>query len=356
MPAAPASSAAATPGLHGGDRSEPVVVADELSCHFGAFKAVDRVSFEVRRGEIFGFLGSNGAGKTTTIRMLIGLLRPTSGRATVLGLDIARDADDIKQCVGYMSQRFSLYTDLTVVENLRFWGGAYGLGGAALRRRQEWALDAAGLVGRERDLVRDLPGGFRQRLALGAALLHEPPAVFLDEPTGGVDPEARRRFWDLIDDLSAGGTTVFVTTHSMDEAERCHRVALMHAGRLLALDSVPGLKRVFAPGTVVEIRCSRAARALELVEGMAGVSDAALFGDALHAVLDRPERGGEIAARLTDGGFGPVALGPVAPTLEDAFIHIITEGEAPTDARSPSSGHGSARRPAGADGRSGARP
>ncbi len=345
MSAFPPSSAAASATPHdGGDQAAPVVIADELSCHFGAFKAVDRVSFEVRRGEVFGFLGSNGAGKTTTIRMLIGLLRPTSGRATVLGLDIARDNDAIKRRVGYMSQRFSLYTDLTVAENLRFWGGAYGLGGAALRRRREWALDAAGLVGRERDLVRDLPGGFRQRLALGAALLHEPPAVFLDEPTGGVDPEARRRFWDLIDDLSAGGTTVFVTTHSMDEAERCHRVALMHAGRLLALDTVPGLKRVFAPGTVVEIRCPRAARALEPVEGMAGVRDAALFGETLHAVLDRPERGGEIAERLIDRGLGPVEIAPAAPTLEDAFIHIIKEGEALTDVRSLLSGADNRRR------------
>ncbi|MEW6336866.1 MAG: ABC transporter ATP-binding protein [Acidobacteriota bacterium] len=317
-----------------GERPATVVAADELSCRFGAFKAVDRVSFEVRRGEIFGFLGSNGAGKTTTIRMLLGLLAPTSGHATVLGLDVARDSESIKRRAGYMSQRFSLYTDLTVIENLRFWGGAYGLGGAALRRRQEWALDAAGLAGRERDMVRDLPGGFRQRLALGAALLHEPPVVFLDEPTGGVDPEARRRFWDLIDDLAGGGTTVFVTTHSMDEAERCHRVALMHAGRLLALDTVPGLKGVFAPDTVVEIRCPSAAQALERVEGMAGVLEAALFGDVLHAVLDRPERRGEIAARLSAGGFDPVAVGSVAPTLEDAFIHIIREEEALIDVRS----------------------
>lgn len=328
----------------GGDRQSPVVVADALSCRFGAFTAVDRVSFEVRRGEVFGFLGSNGAGKTTTIRMLIGLLKPTSGRASVLGLDIARDSEAIKRRVGYMSQRFSLYTDLTVAENLRFWGGAYGLGGAALLRRQEWALDVAGLAGRRRDLVRDLPGGFRQRLALGAALLHEPPAVFLDEPTGGVDPEARRRFWDLIDDLSAGGTTVFVTTHSMDEAERCHRVALMHAGRLLALDTVPRLKGVFAPDTVIEIRCRRAAQALDRVEEMAGVLEAALFGDTLHAVLDRPERAGEIAAGLTNGGFGPVAVTPAAPTLEDAFIHIIKGAEALTDVRSPLSGADTRRR------------
>ncbi|MFH1176747.1 MAG: ABC transporter ATP-binding protein, partial [Acidobacteriota bacterium] len=236
--------------------SAPVVVARELSRHFGAFKAVDRVSFTVEAGEIFGFLGSNGAGKTTTIRMLIGLLKPTAGSATVLGLDIARDAEALKRSIGYMSQRFSLYTDLTVEENLRFWGGAYNLGGAFLRERAEWALAAAGLGERRRALVRDLPGGFRQRLALGAALLHEPRVVFLDEPTGGVDPEARRRFWDLIDELSAAGRTIFVTTHYMDEAERCHRVALMHAGRLLALDTVKALKAVFPTGSVVEVSCA----------------------------------------------------------------------------------------------------
>jgi ABC-2 type transport system ATP-binding protein len=223
----------------------PVVEVRELTRTFGDFVAVDRVSFAVQPGEVFGFLGSNGAGKTTTIRMLCGLLAPSGGSAAVLGLDIARDAHALKRRIGYMSQRFSLYTDLTVDENLRFWGGAQGLGGSRLAERADWAVAMAGLEQRRGALVRELPVGFRQRLALGAALLHFPALVFLDEPTGGVDPEARRRFWDLIDGLSDAGTTIFVTTHYMDEAERCHRVALMHAGRLLALDTVPGLK---APG------------------------------------------------------------------------------------------------------------
>jgi ABC-2 type transport system ATP-binding protein len=305
----------------------PVVVVRELSRSFGPFVAVDRVSFEVSRGEIFGFLGSNGAGKTTTIRMLCGLLAPSSGSASVLGLDIARSADEVKRRIGYMSQRFSLYTDLTVAENLRFWGGAYGLFGATLRARAEWAIRTAGLQAERSALVRELSSGFRQRLALGAALLHEPPVVFLDEPTGGVDPEARRRFWDLIDTLGAGGTTVFVTTHYMDEAERCHRVALMHAGRLLALDTVLALKRVFAAGAVVEVSCRRAPQALRELEQLPWVSEAALFGERLHAVLDDPARSIELGRRLDAAGFAPAEVRPIAPSLEDAFIHTIRLAE-----------------------------
>jgi len=308
----------------------PVVEVRELTRSFGAFLAVDRVSFEVRSGEIFGFLGSNGAGKTTTIRVLCGLLAPSAGSATVLGLDVARDADALRRRIGYMSQRFSLYTDLTVEENLRFWGSAYGLSGADLAGRAARALDTAGLADRRRTVVRELPGGFRQRLALGAALLHSPAIVFLDEPTGGVDPEARRRFWDLIDELAAAGTTVFVTTHSMDEAERCHRVALMHAGRLLALDTVPALKQRFPAGTVVEVRVPRAARALGVLARLPWVSDAALFGEQLHAVLDRPERRAELEAGLERAGFAPVAVRPITPTLEDVFIRFISDADRAT--------------------------
>ena len=307
--------------------AETTVVARDLSRHFGAFVAVDRVSFTVSAGEIFGFLGSNGAGKTTTIRMLCGLLAPSSGFASVLGYDVGRDTDAIKRRIGYMSQRFSLYTDLTVDENLQFWGGAYGLFGSRLRRRADWAIATAGLEERRRALVRDLPGGFRQRLALGAALLHEPPVVFLDEPTGGVDPEARRRFWDLIDELAAAGTTVFVTTHYMDEAERCHRVALMHAGRLLALDTVPALKAAIPAGSLVEVSCPRAPQALASLEAIPGVSEAALFGDRLHAVLADPALAAAIGPRLEGAGFAPVAVQAIAPSLEDAFIHTISRAE-----------------------------
>jgi ABC-2 type transport system ATP-binding protein len=305
----------------------PVVTARELSRTFGAFVAVDRVSFEVAPGEIFGFLGSNGAGKTTTIRILCGLLAPTSGSATVAGFDVTTDADRIKTRIGYMSQKFSLYTDLTVEENLRFWGGTYRLWGREAELRRDWAIEVADLAGRRRTLVRELPGGYRQRLALGCALLHRPPIVFLDEPTGGVDPEARRRFWDLIDELSVEGTTVFVTTHSMDEAERCHRVALMHAGRLLALDSVRALKRIFPQGTLLEATCPRPAEALDVLEGIPGVLEAALFGDRLHAVCERAGMAPALERALDEAGNGPAAVRAVPPSLEDVFIRTIRDAE-----------------------------
>jgi ABC-2 type transport system ATP-binding protein len=302
---------------------EIMVSAVELSRSFGDFVAVDRVSFEVATGEIFGFLGSNGAGKTTVIRILCGLLTPTSGRGTVAGFDVSTDAARIKTNIGYMSQKFSLYSDLTVDENLRFWAGTQGLWGSSYDTRRRWALDLTGLESRRNAIVADLPGGFRQRLALSCALLHQPPVVFLDEPTGGVDPEARRRFWDLIDELAAHGVTVFVTTHYMDEAERCHRVALMHAGRLLALDTIAQLKKIFAPGSVVEIECRDAARALEKLEDFPEVIDAALFGNRLHAVVARPEVGSIIDERLGAAGFAPVTVKSVPPSLEDVFIHSI---------------------------------
>jgi ABC-2 type transport system ATP-binding protein len=309
------------------NRDVPVVIARELTRRFGPFVAVDRVSFAVNPGEIFGFLGSNGAGKTTTIRVLCGLLAPSSGSATVLGLDVARQASEVKRRIGYMSQRFSLYGDLTVKENLRFWGGAYGLFGPRMAEREEWAITTAGLGERRRTLVRSLPGGFRQRLALVAALLHEPRIVFLDEPTGGVDPEARRRFWDLIDTLVAGGTTVFVTTHYMDEAERCHRVALMHAGRLLALDSVPALKRMFPRGTVLEVACGRPAQAMARLERMPGVSEVALFGDRLHVVVADPSIAETVERDLASVGCGDATVSEILPSLEDVFIRVIANAE-----------------------------
>ncbi len=306
---------------------ETMVSATELTRLFGEFVAVDRVSFDVAPGEIFGFLGSNGAGKTTVIRMLCGLLKPTSGSGTVAGFDIATQAAEIKTRIGYMSQKFSLYADLTVDENLRFWAGTYRVWGKQFEERRKWAFEMTGLGSRSGALVADLPGGFRQRLALSCALLHQPPVVFLDEPTGGVDPEARRRFWDLIDDLSAEGVTVFVTTHYMDEAERCHRVALMHAGKLLALDTIPELKKIFAPGSVLEIECRDAAHALETLDNLPEVIDAALFGNHLHAVVTAPEIAQVIQGHLEAGGFTPVRVRPVPPSLEDVFIRSIREAE-----------------------------
>lgn len=220
----------------------PAIEVKELTRKFGAFTAVDRISFDVKAGEIFGFLGANGAGKSTTIRMLCGLLRPTSGTAVVGGVDVAKDPEAVKRRIGYMSQRFSLYEALTVDENIRFFGGVYGLHRDAIEERRAFVLDMAGLTGRENTLTRDLAGGWRQRLALGCAILHQPPIVFLDEPTSGVDPVSRRRFWRLIADLSSRGTTVLVTTHHLDEAEHCDHVAIIHAGTLAALDTVSALK------------------------------------------------------------------------------------------------------------------
>ena len=306
---------------------DTMVSATGLTKVFGEFTAVDHVSFEVAPGEIFGFLGSNGAGKTTVIRMLCGLLTPTDGRGTVAGFDISTQAARIKTRIGYMSQKFSLYADLTVDENLRFWAGTHRVWGKQFDERRGWALEMTGLGSRHTALVADLPGGFRQRLALSCALLHRPPVVFLDEPTGGVDPEARRRFWDIIDDLSAEGVTIFVTTHYMDEAERCHRVALMHAGKLLALDTIVELKKVFPPGSVLEVECADAARALETLERLPGVVDAALFGDHLHAVVASPDVAATIEQRLDSNSFAPVGVRPVPPSLEDVFIRSIREAE-----------------------------
>src|SRR6188472_1880025 len=228
-----------------------------LTRKFGDFTAVDDVSFDVARGEIFGFLGSNGAGKSTTIRMLCGLLRPTSGTAIVGGIDVSSDPEGVKRRIGYMSQRFSLYELLTVDQNIRFFGGVYGLTPERLETRRAFVIEMAGLRGREHSLARDLAGGWRQRLALGCAILREPAILVLDEPTGGVDPLSRRQFWRLIDTLSQSGVTVLVTTHYLDEAERCHRVALIHAGKLAAIGTTTEVKQIFAGRPILEIRADR---------------------------------------------------------------------------------------------------
>jgi ABC-2 type transport system ATP-binding protein len=295
-----------------------------LTRRFGAFTAVDDVSFDVRRGEIFGFLGSNGAGKSTTIRMLCGLLRPTSGHATVDGIDVSADPEGVKRRIGYMSQRFSLYELLTVDQNIAFFGGIYGLDAARLARRREFVLEMAGLRGREQTLARDLSGGWRQRLALGCAVLHEPPLLFLDEPTGGVDPLSRRQFWRLIDTLSAAGVTVLVTTHYLDEAERCHRVALIHAGRLATIGTIAEVKEVFAGRPILEIRADRPIEAMQLLDETSGVEKTSLFGTAVHAVLEsRSIQPDEIRRRLTDAGLSVEAIDEVSPSLEDVFLDVV---------------------------------
>jgi ABC-2 type transport system ATP-binding protein len=300
------------------------IVVDRLTKRFGAFVAVDALTFDVARGEVFGFLGANGAGKSTTIRMLCGLLKPTSGRALVGGADVTADPEAVKRRIGYMSQRFSLYELLTVDENIRFYGALYGLTGERFTARHGFALEMAGLKGRERDLARDLSGGWRQRLALGCALLHEPPIVFLDEPTGGVDPISRRAFWRLIDDLSQGGTTVLVTTHYLDEAERCDRVAIVHAGRLAALGTTSELKATFHDRPIVEVRAREPVRAMTVLDGLPLVEKTSLFGTAVHAVLrGAPTSVDAVRAALDAAGVAVTSIGPVVPSLEDVFLDVV---------------------------------
>ena len=303
------------------------ITVNELTRTFGRFVAVDHVSFDVRQGEVFGFLGSNGAGKSTTIRMLCGLLKPTSGRATVGGVDVGSDPEGVKRRIGYMSQRFSLYEQLTVDQNIRFFGGIYGLSGTTFEKRRAFVMELAGLHGRERTLAADLAGGWRQRLALGCAILHEPPIVFLDEPTGGVDPVSRRQFWTLIDQLSASGITVLVTTHYLDEAEHCHRIAIIHAGRLAALGSTGELKRVFAGRSILEVQSDDPVRAMRALDEMEQVEKTSVFGTAVHAVI-RAQAGlspETLRARLADQGVLARGIEPVEPSLEDVFLDVVAE-------------------------------
>jgi ABC-2 type transport system ATP-binding protein len=305
----------------------PAIQAVELSRRFGAFTAVDRVSFEVEQGEIFGYLGANGAGKSTTIRMLIGLLAPSGGRATVAGHDVGSAPDAVKASIGYMSQKFSLYLDLPVMENLLFFGAAYGLEGRALQARADELLERVGLAGQGGATTGDLPGGLRQRLALASALLHRPPLVFLDEPTAGVDPVARRAFWALIRELAAGGTTVFVTTHYLDEAEYCRRIGLMVDGKLVALDTPAGLKRTWVPDLVLVARGQGLALAAAALRQLPGVQAVAPFGAALHVRVDPARLDAErVRAALAGAGASGVAVEATPPSLEDVFLAVVDRG------------------------------
>jgi drug efflux transport system ATP-binding protein len=297
----------------------------DLTRKFGTFTAVDHVSFEVEAGEIFGFLGANGAGKSTTIRMLCGLLQPTSGTARVGGVDVLGDPEAVKRRIGYMSQRFSLYEPLTVNQNITFFGGVYGLDRATLDKRRAFVLEMAGLKGRENTLTRELAGGWRQRLALGCAILHQPPIVFLDEPTGGVDPLSRRQFWDLIGNLSREGVTVLVTTHYLDEAEHCHRIAIIHAGKLAALGSASALKQRFESRPIIEITTDRAVDVMEALENLPEVESTSLFGTAVHAVLRSPTLDAEaLRESLVKAGHPVRSAARVAPSLEDVFLDVVS--------------------------------
>ena len=305
------------------------ITVTDLSRRFGDFVAVDRLTFEVGQGEVFGFLGSNGAGKSTTIRMLCGLLKPTSGTATVGGIDVSRDPEGVKRRIGYMSQRFSLYERLTVDQNIRFFGGIYGLDRARLDARRRFVIEMAGLASREQTLAADLAGGWRQRLALGCAILHEPPIVFLDEPTGGVDPLSRREFWSLIDHLSASGVTVLVTTHYLDEAEHCHRVAIIHGGRLAAMGTTGELKRVFADRTIVEVQAANPVETMRLLDRTPEVEKTSVFGTSVHAVLQGDPRAVMplLEQRLKAAGIAVTSMAVVQPSLEDVFLEVIEQRE-----------------------------
>ncbi len=307
----------------------PIIEVRELSRRFGAFTAVQDVSFAVPKGEIFGYLGANGAGKSTTIRMLCGLLAPSGGSARVAGHDIAREPVAVRRNIGYMSQKFSLYLDLTVAENLTFFAGAYGLTGDRRRARIAAALELAALTDRRDVLTRTLPGGIRQRLALASALLHEPAVLFLDEPTAGVDPKSRRDFWRIIRQLAAAGTTLFVTTHHLDEAEYCRRVGLMVDGRLVALDTPAGLKRAHVPGSLFAVHGPVTARELRTALG----TDPELrrvqpFGREVHVRLSAEGVApAALAARLAARGLAGLTVLAVEPTLEDVFLELV--GAAP---------------------------
>ncbi len=305
------------------DAPSAVVVSD-LTRRFGDFVAVDRLSLTVSRGEVFGFLGPNGAGKSTTIRMLCGLLAPTSGGGRVAGYDVAREAERIKENIGYMSQRFSLYEDLTVEENIDFYSGVYRVPREKKEERKAWALATAGLSDLRSALTGTLPAGWKQRLALGCAVLHEPPVIFLDEPTSGVDPLARRSFWELIYELAERGVTVFVTTHYMDEAEYCDRLALIYRGRMIALGTPDELKSGMVEG-IIEAKGHEPQKLLEAVEGVDGVTEAALFGRGIHIVSPAAA---ELLPRLHRhlAGRGLAAdLAVVEPSLEDVFVRLIEE-------------------------------
>lgn len=316
------SSSPSTP-----DRSTPTTAAIDvrhLSRTFGSFRAVDDVSFRVERGEIFGFLGSNGAGKSTTIRMLCGLLEPSSGTALVDGVDVGRRPEVVKQRIGYMSQRFSLYEKLTVDQNIRFFGGIYGLDRERFARRRAFVLEMAELKGREARRAGELSGGWRQRLALGCAILHEPTIVFLDEPTGGVDPLARRQFWRLIESLAARGVTILVTTHYLDEAEHCQRLLVINAGKVAAMGTVPELKQVFAGRPIIEIVSEAPVDVMTALDRRPEVEKTSVFGTAVHAVLREPRFGpGDIEAWLADEQVRPSHITSVVPSLEDVFLDVV---------------------------------
>lgn len=304
--------------------NEKAVIVNGLERRFGSFIAVNRISFEVARGEIFGFLGPNGAGKSTTIRMLCGLLTPTGGTGTVAGCDIRTEPERIKNHIGYMSQKFSLYEDLTVEENIDFYSGIYRIAPGKKKERKEWVIEMAGLKEHRQSQTAILSGGWKQRLALGCAILHEPPILFLDEPTSGVDPLSRRQFWDLIYELSGKGVTIFVTTHYMDEAEYCDRIGLIYRGELTAIGTPGVLKTELMREDVLDVMCENSRDVMDKVEKLTGVKDVALFGKGLHVVVEDAETAtGTIRNFLHEQGYRVSRIEKIVPSMEDVFVSLI---------------------------------
>ena len=297
---------------------------NNLTKKFGNFTSVDSISFNVKKGEVFGFLGANGAGKSTTIRMLCGIIAPTSGDAFVGGYSIAKEPDKVKKSIGYMSQRFSLYNDLTVEENIDFFGGVYGLDGNEFNERKRWVIQTANLEGKEKLLTSSLPGGIKQRLALGTAVIHRPGIVFLDEPTSGVDPISRRGFWDLINTLSEEGTTVFVTTHYLEEAEYCNNIILINAGKLIAEGSAKELKTNYLKQTILEIECNKTIDALDILGNESFVDEVSIFGNLIHLIVnDNYKDKSQVQSALNIHSIDLKRVDKIVPTLEDVFIHLL---------------------------------
>lgn len=309
-------------------QDEYAVVLEDLTKRFGDFTAVDGVTLEVRKGEIFGFLGPNGAGKSTTIRMMSGLLKPSGGQGTVAGLDVMRQTEEIKSHIGYMSQKFSLYEDLTVEENIDFYSGIYRIPSDRKQDRKEWVIRMADLEQHRHSLTGTLASGWKQRLALGCAVLHEPPIVFLDEPTSGVDPLSRRSFWSLIYELAEQGVTIFVTTHYMEEAEYCDRLGMIYRGRLIAVGTPGELKTEYMDEEVIEVACERPQEAMEMLTGLPEVKEAALFGKGLHLVAaDEGDTVSAVRAALREHDFAAEKVERIRPSLEDVFVSLIEAHE-----------------------------
>ncbi|MCS7054503.1 MAG: ABC transporter ATP-binding protein [Ignavibacterium sp.] len=295
-----------------------------LTKKFGNFTSVDNITFSVKKGEVFGFLGANGAGKSTTIRMLCGILPPTSGDAIVGGFSIKSQPDKVKLKIGYMSQKFSLYNDLTVEENINFFAGIYGLSKALLEERKKWIISIADLKGRENLLTSSLPGGIKQRLALGTAVIHKPEIVFLDEPTSGVDPIARRNFWELINSLSEDGTTVVVTTHHLEEAEFCNNIILIDSGKLIAEGNPKELKTKYLKNKILEIICDQVIEGIEILAKEPFTEDLNIFGNSIHITVNSKYEGQtQIGQLLSEKGIFVRQISEITPTLEDVFIHLV---------------------------------